>query len=94
MSGHSDDYLRGDPQEEGTGDRLFHGIDGTMGDAMDVPHPFVGSVGGAWCSTCGLGCGGRAHIRYAAGERRYVEPRCGDHGNTRFRACCPQEAYR
>lgn len=43
-----------DIHEEGEPDRLFLGIDGTMGDAQDVAHPYIESVIGAWCRVCGL----------------------------------------
>ena len=52
-------------QEEGGQDRRFYGIDGTMGDAQDVPHPYVGSIYGEWCSLCGLNRSHRAHKRWA-----------------------------
>jgi hypothetical protein len=41
-------------QEEGASERLFLGIDGTMGDAQDVDHHCVESVGGPYCVVCGL----------------------------------------
>jgi hypothetical protein len=39
---------------EGESERAGFGIDGTMGDAQDIPHPFVSSVHGDYCVVCGL----------------------------------------
>jgi hypothetical protein len=40
--------------DEGESERFGLGIDGTMGDAQDVNHPFIGSVYGDYCAVCGL----------------------------------------
>jgi len=56
-----DPDFQGDPEDEGGPDRLYLGIDGTMGDAQDVNHPFVRSVYGAWCRVCGLAQSYRRH---------------------------------
>lgn len=48
-------------QDEGGPDRLYLGIDGTMGDAQDVKHPFIESVHGSYCRVCGLGSPARCH---------------------------------
>lgn len=48
-------------QEEGAPDRAYLGIDGTMGDAQDVDHPFIASVYGDWCRVCGLNPAYRRH---------------------------------
>lgn len=50
-----------DPQDEGSPDRLYLGIDGTMGDAQDVDHPFLRSVHGDYCRVCGLAKSYRRH---------------------------------
>lgn len=50
-----------DPQDEGGPDRLYLGIDGTMGDAQDVSHPFIASVHGDYCRVCGLARTYRKH---------------------------------
>lgn len=42
-----------DPQDEGEADRQRLGIDGTMGDAQDVSHPFLPSRTGT-CRVCGM----------------------------------------
>jgi hypothetical protein len=48
-------------QEEGQSERLYLGIDGTMGDAQDVDHAYVASVHGPWCVVCGLAQSYRRH---------------------------------
>lgn len=48
--------------EEGAPHRAFLGIDGTMGDAQDVDHPFEASVFGEWCRVCGLARSYRRHV--------------------------------
>ena len=50
-----------DWQEEGEPDRLYLGIDGTVGDAQDVDHPFLASVYGDYCRVCGLASSYRRH---------------------------------
>lgn len=59
-----------DIHEEGEPDRLFLGIDGTMGDAQDVAHPYIESVIGAWCRVCGLN---RIYRRHTDGSKRPPE---------------------
>ena len=58
-----------EPQEEGASDRQFYGIDGTMGDAQDKPHPFVASLRGPWCAICGLAHQARVHHRRPRDDR-------------------------
>lgn len=48
-------------QNEGTPDRIGLGIDGTMGDAQDIDHPYLASVHGSWCRVCGLAESYRRH---------------------------------
>lgn len=48
-------------EQEGEPDRFGFGIDGTMGDAQDVDHPFLGSVHGEHCRVCGLARSYRRH---------------------------------
>jgi len=55
-------------QEEGISARLCFGIDGTMGDAQDVPHSYIGSAYGRWCRLCGLGLQAKVHWRTYAVE--------------------------
>ena len=62
-SGRDDDSgerERGDRQDEGEAYRRSLGIDGTMGDAQDVPHPFRTGSDSA-CLGCGLAEAHRAH---------------------------------
>lgn len=49
-------------QEEGRLDRIYLGVDGTMGDAQDVNHQFLRSNYGAWCRVCGLTEDYRRHM--------------------------------
>jgi hypothetical protein len=51
-----------DFQDRGESERQRLGIDGTAGDAQDVPHPYVpdGEPGSA-CVVCGLGRRHRKH---------------------------------
>lgn len=57
-----------DPQEEGEGLREAAGIDGTMGDAQDVPHQYTAASGPhGYCSLCGGSEGARAHTAAADG---------------------------
>lgn len=48
--------------DEGASDRLYLEIDGSMGDAQDVPHPYVRSAHGQYCAVCGLAENYRKHI--------------------------------
>ena len=57
-----------DIHEEGNSDRLYLGIDGTMGDAQDVPHRYIESVIGAWCRVCGLSRIYRRHTAHSDGQ--------------------------
>lgn len=41
--------------------RLKLGIDGTMGDAQDVKHPFQETALGPVCLACGLSAAARVH---------------------------------
>lgn len=50
-----------DPQDEGEQDRQSVGIDGTMGDAQDIPHQFKPSRWHGGCRLCGLALGARVH---------------------------------
>jgi hypothetical protein len=50
-----------DPQDEGETDRRRLGIDGTMGDAQDVDHPFLAAIGG-YCRVCGLSLAHKRHV--------------------------------
>jgi hypothetical protein len=50
-----------DPQDEGEQDRQAAGIDGTMGDAQDVPHEFKPSTLHGACRMCGLAISARVH---------------------------------
>jgi hypothetical protein len=51
-----------DFQDRGEAERQRLGIDGTAGDAQDVPHPYVpDGVPGSACVTCGLAQGYRKH---------------------------------
>lgn len=54
-----------DLQESGESLRQAHGIDGTMGDAQDVPHPFVEATTDPSCIICGLAEPARAHVRWS-----------------------------
>jgi hypothetical protein len=56
-----------DPQDEGEGLRQQAGIDGTMGDAQDVPHGFVRSALHGGCMLCGGAQAARAHLAAADG---------------------------
>jgi hypothetical protein len=49
-----------DFQERGESERQRLGIDGTAGDAQDVPHPYVPDGVDA-CLVCGLAQGYRKH---------------------------------
>jgi len=49
-----DTYTTEAAQEEGEPLRQALGIDGTMADAQDIPHPHVPSELGPWCKVCGL----------------------------------------
>ena len=53
----------GDEQQEGEELRGQAGIDGTMGDAQDVPHQFTASVLHGGCALCGLDPVAPPHIR-------------------------------
>lgn len=41
-------------QDAGEPYRRALGIDGTAGDAQDVPHPFIRADGASYCVVCGL----------------------------------------
>lgn len=53
-----------DPQDQGEAARRRLGIDGTAGDAQDVPHPFVPNTkaDSPWCLACGLSRAFRGHL--------------------------------
>jgi len=48
--------------EEGEPDRHFLGIDGTMGDAQDVAHPYLESIYAECCRVCGFAESYRKHV--------------------------------
>lgn len=57
------------PSDEDEGEQLRrrYGIDGTMGDAQDVPHPFHPNAAGT-CLVCGLAESSRKHDRPAQAD--------------------------
>jgi hypothetical protein len=48
-------------QDSGESWRQLFGIDGTAGDAQDIPHPFVPASPGGACTVCGLPSSHRKH---------------------------------
>ncbi len=50
-----------DFQERGEALRRHYGIDGTAGDAQDVPHPYHLDQATGACLICGLGTTHRKH---------------------------------
>lgn len=58
-----------DFQNRGESLRQKYGIDGTAGDAQDVPHPFHADPGSRACLLCGLAKRYRKHVD-VAGEGR------------------------
>lgn len=50
-----------DFQDRGAPHRQRLGIDGTAGDAQDVPHGFVADEPHTWCVVCGLAEAAKVH---------------------------------
>jgi HK97 family phage major capsid protein/HK97 family phage prohead protease len=61
----SEQERSGGRQDQGEAYRQSLGIDGTMGDAQDIPHPFSRAADGA-CLGCGLALPAKPHAASAA----------------------------
>lgn len=57
----------GDFHDRGEAARQAAGIDGTAGDAQDVPHAYRPDAPNRWCLLCGLAPGYAKHTNLPGG---------------------------